>query len=100
MLKCEDLSHIESIHLKELFGCLNHNKDGECTNAQCFYHYKGSLTTPPCTDIVNWFVYKDVLPISKTHLESLKSQWHCNLGHHNFRECQPLCGRRVVKNFK
>jgi carbonic anhydrase len=29
-----------------------------------FLHYKGSLTSPPCADIVNWIVYPEVLPIS------------------------------------
>jgi len=64
-LRCEDFGNIENIHFAELFGDLKmkpHTKE-YCTNAHCFYHYKGSLTTPPCTDVVNWFVYKDVLPI-------------------------------------
>ena len=29
-----------------------------------FYHYKGSLTNPPCSDVVNWNVFKEVLPIT------------------------------------
>jgi carbonic anhydrase len=52
-----------------------------------FYHYKGSLTNPPCADVVNWIVHKKVLPIKKEHLEAFKSVWLPNLGHPNFREC-------------
>ncbi len=64
-----------------------------------FFHYKGSLTNPPCGDVVNWIVHKEVLPIKKEHLEAFKNVWLTNLGFPNFRECQPLCGRRVVRNF-
>jgi len=64
-----------------------------------FYHYKGSLTNPPCADVVNWIIHKEVLPITQEHLDAFKSVWLSNLGYPNFRECQPLCGRRVVRNF-
>lgn len=30
------------------------------------YNYKGSLTTPPCSEVVNWIVVNDPQPISKT----------------------------------
>jgi carbonic anhydrase len=92
-LRAEDLGNIETINFAEMFGTLNGKGHG-------FYHYKGSLTTPPCTDIVNWNVYSEVLPISKQHLKHFVECWHDhNCGHHNFRECQPLYGRRVVRNF-
>lgn len=29
-------------------------------NVREFYNYPGSLTTPPCTEGINWFVVKDV----------------------------------------
>lgn len=29
-----------------------------------FYHFKGSLTTPPCSEGVNWFVMKDPVEVS------------------------------------
>jgi carbonic anhydrase len=64
-----------------------------------FYHYKGSLTNPPCADVVNWIVHKEVLPIRRDHLEAFKKVWFTNLGYGNYRECQHLCGRRVVRNF-
>lgn len=30
-----------------------------------YYHYKGSFTTPPCTEGVNWNVMSTVIDISK-----------------------------------
>lgn len=92
-LRSEDLGHIENINFRELFGTLDGKNQG-------FYHYKGSLTTPPCTDIVNWNIYSEVLPISEKHLKHFTDCWHeHNCGHHNYRVIQPLYGRRVVRNF-
>jgi carbonic anhydrase len=99
-LRTEDLGNIENIHFDELFHTLDGEKRNKKSNQIDFYHYKGSLTTPPCTDVVNWILYKEVLPISAKHLKQLSSCWHDHLhGHDNFRKVQPLYGRRVVRNF-
>lgn len=37
-----------------------------------YYRYSGSLTTPPCDEIVNWIVYKDKLKISLAQLNAFK----------------------------
>lgn len=29
------------------------------------YSYKGSLTTPTCDEVVNWFVFQDTVPIAR-----------------------------------
>jgi len=50
--------------------------------------------------VVNWVLYKEVLPISKEHLDAFKDVWYPILLNGNFRNCQPLCGRRVVRNFE
>ncbi len=34
-----------------------------------FIHYAGSLTTPPCSEIVSWIVTTDVQPISPLQLK-------------------------------
>ena len=114
-----DFSPIDKINFAELLGCLeytyDYTKDDQTDDERLadaqreltkspFYHYKGSLTTPPCADVVNWNVYKRVLPISREHLDSLTQVWRENLlnlhGNGNYRHCQPLNGRRVVTNDK
>jgi len=40
--------------------------------ADGYYHYIGSLTTPPCTEGVDWNVAKGVLGVCKAQLDRLK----------------------------
>jgi carbonic anhydrase len=32
-------------------------------NLDLFYRYEGSLTTPPCSEIVTWIVYSEIIDI-------------------------------------
>ena len=43
------------------------------------YHYHGSLTTPPCTQVVNWIIVDDPQPISEEQVKVFKSKWEENL---------------------
>jgi carbonic anhydrase len=36
-----------------------------------FYHYRGSLTTPPHTETVEWFVFKHILEASPEQIETI-----------------------------
>merc|ERR1711897_30067 len=56
------------------------------------YTYKGSLTTPPYTEGVNWMVSKQLHFISEYQLKSLSACWN---NENNARDVQDYCGRQV-----
>lgn len=39
-----------------------------------YYHYRGSLTTPPCHEGVRWFVFKESNSLSKSQLQKLTQE--------------------------
>lgn len=55
------------------------------------YFYEGSLTTPPCTEAVNWFVFKDPIKISAAQVKAIADLMPRN----NYRPTQPLNDRKV-----
>lgn len=58
-----------------------------------FYHYEGSLTTPPCSENVQWFVLRRPIEISKEQIAAFESLYTGNN-----RPVQPLNERQIVKN--
>ena len=58
-----------------------------------YWAYTGSLTTPPCTEGVRWFVFEDVLSISRSQLRALTSLFPMNS-----RPLQDAHGRRIEAN--
>lgn len=60
---------------------------------RAYYRFNGSLTTPPCSEGVRWFVMKDYSTISKEQVEQFLHLMH----HANNRPIQPINARKVMK---
>lgn len=62
------------------------------------YNYQGSLTTPPCTENVNWMIATRTLKITGSELEEMKKvRFNDGLTIlNNFRPVQHLWGRRIL----
>lgn len=58
-----------------------------------YYRFNGSLTTPPCSEGVNWFVMKFYDTASKEQIEKFVHTMH----HANNRPVQPVNARVVIK---
>lgn len=56
-----------------------------------YFNYKGSLTTPPCTEGVEWFVFKQPIEVSLKQVEDLRKLMPIN----NYRDEQPHNGREI-----
>jgi carbonic anhydrase len=62
------------------------------------FNYNGSLTTPPCSEVVDWWVLNNPIPISYDELHKLKTLYgeleSTNDASDN-RPTQPLNDRHV-----
>lgn len=58
---------------------------------QSYYRYNGSLTTPPCTEGVAWFVLATPVELSTTQIAAFRSLYD-----HNYRPVQPLYERTFL----
>ncbi len=58
-----------------------------------YYHYSGSLTTPPCSEDVNWMILQNFVEVSAQQIAAFS-----NIIHHNVRPVQALNGREVEAN--
>ena len=56
-----------------------------------FYHYDGSLTTPPCTEKVKFYILKSQVNISKDQVTQFPFKM-------NARPVQPLNDRKILTN--
>ena len=56
-----------------------------------YYTFTGSLTTPPCSEDVTWFVLKTPSPIAKAQADTFGKIYP-----RDARPVQPLYGREVL----
>ena len=56
-----------------------------------YYHYLGSLTTPPLLENVEWYIFATSIEISKEQLAEFGKYYDSN-----FRTIQPLNGRSIL----
>ncbi len=57
-----------------------------------YFHYLGSLTTPPLTENVEWYVLIEPMTLSQKQLNRLTT-----IHNHNYREVQDINNRQVLK---
>ncbi|QOP45939.1 carbonic anhydrase [Sulfurimonas paralvinellae] len=60
---------------------------------KAYYRFDGSLTTPPCSEGVRWFVLKDYSEVSKDEVNEFLHTLH----HPNNRPVQPVNARKVLQ---
>lgn len=61
---------------------------------KAYYTYSGSLTTPPCTENVSWYIFKTPITVSVDQVKQLQALMPVN----NYRNEQPIYGR-IVKRY-
>jgi len=58
-----------------------------------YFNYSGSLTTPPCSEGVRWFVMKDSIELSKKQIRKFEEIIHLNA-----RPVQEINDRSIYEN--
>jgi carbonic anhydrase len=63
---------------------------GQQKDKENYYHYRGSLTTPPYTETVEWFVFKSILEASPEQIKAISA-----IEGNNARHIQGIFGRSI-----
>ena len=64
-----------------------------------YYYYQGSLTTPGCSEVVQWFLLRNAVSVPADFLEALRTTVNNEDGEvleENYRDTQSLKGRQVM----
>ena len=69
------------------------NVAGALTNTSRYYTYPGSLTTPPCTETVTWFVLHEFAQMSSEQFDAFR-----HILGENFRPLQKPDGRTILSS--
>lgn len=81
-LKAGDSASLSSFHAAALMP----------GNINTYYHYLGSLTTPPLTENVEWYVVDEPVELSADDIAAFRMRYS-----HNARVVQPLNGRPLLR---
>lgn len=84
------VEHMPTAKEKEITADATVDATSLLPQTQSYYTFKGSLTTPPCSEGVTWFVLRTPSTLSKSELETL-----VRLYPHNARPVQPVNARTV-----
>jgi len=84
-------SNIPTQEAKQTIQGIKINASALLPQDKSYYHYSGSLTTPPCTEAVNWYVLKQPIEISSQQISKFQSIYNGNA-----RPVQPL-NQRVIE---
>ncbi|KFV10226.1 Carbonic anhydrase 9, partial [Tauraco erythrolophus] len=72
-------------------------------NLKLYFHYNGSLTTPPCYQSVKWTVFNQTMLLSHEQMSTLVTSLRNDDSkplQNNYRLAQDLNGRRVLSSFQ
>ncbi|HEX8811262.1 MAG TPA: carbonic anhydrase family protein, partial [Terracidiphilus sp.] len=78
---------------EEVIAGVEVNPAGLLPRDTSYYTYRGSLTAPPCSEGVTWFVLKTAVDISREQINAF-----ARLYPHDVRPTQPLNGRIVEES--
>jgi len=71
------------------------NVDEMLPEERGYFAYKGSLTTPPCSEGVEWMLLKEPVSLSRRQIRKFKIALRLSCCEQNNRPTQPLNGREI-----
>jgi carbonic anhydrase len=84
------VEHIPTVKEKEIAAGATVDATSLLPQTRSYYTFRGSLTTPPCSEGVTWFVLQTPSTLSNSELQTL-----LRLYAHNARPVQPVNARKV-----